>query len=423
MRLLIATDAFPPVCGGSGWSTYELARGMRRRGHEIVIVQPYSERAPKPVGYDGFEVIAVPAFAPPVPFIRNYFRNERLYRRLAVFLARVIRDERIDLIHAQHVLTGPPAVDAARATGVPSICTVRDYWPACYWGDLIKNHGDDGLCPGCSALAMTECVRPHAGAAWPLALPAIPYMRANLRRKQQGLSGADVVIAVSRWMAGDLRRRVPALADTRVEAIPNAVDVAGVRATVDGTTPPMAGPYAVFAGKLARNKGARALVEVARAARLTIPLVVIGDGPDREFLSQAAAAGGCDIRLLGWLDRDAVFRWLHHASFMVFPSGWHEPLSRVLIEASALGIPTAAMNTGGTSDILVDEETGLLSESVGALAEDVARLAADPELRARLGAAAGRRAESQFDFPVVIARMERLYQDVITAFPHRHPGV
>ena len=35
MRILIPTDAFPPVCGGSGWSTYELARGLRARGHDV----------------------------------------------------------------------------------------------------------------------------------------------------------------------------------------------------------------------------------------------------------------------------------------------------------------------------------------------------------------------------------------------------
>jgi glycosyltransferase involved in cell wall biosynthesis len=422
MRILIATDAFPPVCGGSGWSTYELARGLRRRGHHLVIVQPFSERAPTPTGYDGFAVIGVPAFAPRVPFVRNYFRNELFYRRLADFLYAIIRDEHIDLVHAQHVLTGPPAVGAARAAGVPSVCTVRDYWPACYWGDLIRDDTADGLCPACSPSSMVRCVRPHAGAAWPLAIPAIPYMRANLRLKQRGLRRADVVIAVSRWMAADLRRRVPLLADTRMETIPNAVDVAGVRAAVRDTPPPMAGPYAVFAGKLARNKGVRALVDVVRDARLGMPLVVIGDGPDREFLADAARREGYDIRLLGWLDRDAVFRWLYHASFMVFPSGWHEPLSRVLIEASALGVPTAAMDTGGTSDILTDGETGLLSSSVGELAGDVGRLAADEGLRRRLGAAAGARAESHFDFPVVIDRMERLYHDLVAEFRARQPG-
>ena len=32
MNILIATDAFPPVCGGSGWSTFELARALRATG-------------------------------------------------------------------------------------------------------------------------------------------------------------------------------------------------------------------------------------------------------------------------------------------------------------------------------------------------------------------------------------------------------
>jgi glycosyltransferase involved in cell wall biosynthesis len=422
MRILIATDAFPPVCGGSGWSTYELARGLRRRGQEVVVVQPFSERTPPPPGYDGFDVVGVPAFAPRVPFVRNYFRNERFYQRLAVLLRTMIRDQHIELVHAQHVLTGPPSVQAAQSAGIPSICTVRDYWPVCYWGDLVRNTGADGLCPACSATAMTECVRPHAGRAWPLAIPAIPYMRSNLRLKQHGLSGADLVIAVSRWMASDLRRRSPQLADTRIETIPNAVDVTGVRAAVRGSSRPIEEPYAVFAGKLARNKGVGALVDVVRNARLTIPLVVIGDGPERAVLAEAAARGAANIKFVGWLDRDEVFRWLHHASFMVFPSGWHEPLSRVLIEASALGVPVAAMDTGGTSDIVSDGETGLLSRSIDQLASDAARLAADPELRQRLGTAAGKRAESQFDFPVVIDRMEALYSDVIARFRARRQG-
>ena len=62
MRILIATDAFPPVSGGSGWSTFELARGLRARGHHLIVVKPYSGSAPKP--YDGFDLIGFPASAP-----------------------------------------------------------------------------------------------------------------------------------------------------------------------------------------------------------------------------------------------------------------------------------------------------------------------------------------------------------------------
>ena len=92
MRILIATDAFPPVAGGSGWSTYELAKGLRARGHHVAVVRTYSERDAVPGEYDGFAVVGFPAFAPPVPFVRNYIRNERLYERLGSYLTDVIQD-------------------------------------------------------------------------------------------------------------------------------------------------------------------------------------------------------------------------------------------------------------------------------------------------------------------------------------------
>jgi glycogen(starch) synthase len=423
MRILIATDAFPPVSGGSGWSTYELARGLRARGHHVFIVRTYAERDPVPAAYDGFSVTGFPAFAPPIPFLRNYVRNERMYPRLSRHLADVIRKEKIDLIHGQHVLTGLPAVMAARRTGIPSVCTVRDYWPVCYWGDTLADPGAGMVCPGCSATAMTRCLRPRTGAAWPATLPAIPYMRRNLRRKQAGLAHADAIVAVSGFIASALRARAPELKRSRIEAIPNGVDVPGVRADADATPRPMPEPYAVYVGKLARNKGAHALVDVAERAHLAMPLIVIGDGPERRSLEQAAAAAGRDVRILGWRERRDVFQWLRHAELLVFPSVWPEPLSRVLIEASALSVPIAAVHTGGTADIIVDEETGLLSDSVEGLVQDVRRLAGDAALRARLGRAAAERAAAQFDIPVVLGRMEALYQQLVDASHRNHHAI
>ena len=104
-------------------------------------------------------------------------------------------------------MTALPAIEAARAARVPVVCTVRDYWPVCYWSDLIHTRSGLLLCPECTAANMTRCVRPRAGAAWPLALPLIPYMRANLARKQATLADADAVIAVSHRIADDLRAR------------------------------------------------------------------------------------------------------------------------------------------------------------------------------------------------------------------------
>lgn len=410
MRILIATDAFPPIAGGSGWSTYELARGLRARGHEITIVQPYEEQPPLP--YGGFDVVGFPFSAPHVPFVRNYFRNERLYSRFADYLADLARKHRIEIVHAQHELTGPAAIRAAHAVGIPSVCTVRDYWPLCYWSDLMRDPIEGTHCPRCSASSMVQCLQPRVGGVWPLSTAAIPYMRSNLQLKQRDLASADAIVAVSSQVAEYLRARSSQLSRARIEVLPNGVDVAEVRALIAASRRPLDTPYALFIGKLAHNKGVGALREVVERAKLTMPLVVIGDGPERATLLSAASRANVDIRVMEWLDRSEVFRWLGHAALLVFPSNWPEPLSRVLIESSALGVPIAAMNTGGTPDVVVDEVTGLLSGSVQELADDVTRLALNEALRHKLGAAAAARAKELFDLPIVVHRFEALYADV-----------
>jgi glycosyltransferase involved in cell wall biosynthesis len=414
VRILIATDSFPPGCGGSGWSTYEVARGLRRRGHDLTIVQPVlADRVTSGRRYDGFAVEEFPFHAPPYPYLRNYWKNERLHRALEPLLQRMVRERGIDLIHAQHVLTGLPSIRAASVAGVPSVCTVRDYWPVCYWSDLILDYGDERLCPACSAGMMTRCVGPRAGRAWPLALPMIPYMLSNLARKRRGLAAADAIVAVSSTIASDIQARAPEIRQTRVEIIPNPVDLAGVRQIAGASPRPMPDPYALYVGKLAPNKGVSKLWRALSYVKLPYPLIIVGDGPDRPKLEGEAAKHGHDVRFVGWLPREQVFGWMKHAELLVFPSHGPESLSRVLLESAALGVPIAAMNTGGTPDIIRHEETGLLSRDADELGSHVARLVTDRQLARRLGDAAREHVTAAFSTDHVIARLEALYRELI----------
>jgi glycosyltransferase involved in cell wall biosynthesis len=297
---------------------------------------------------------------------------------------------------------------------VPVVCTIRDYWPVCYWADLIHDPAASSLCPACSPAMMCRCIRPRAGAAWPLALPMIPYMAANLARKRAALARADALIAVSSAIADDLCARAPELAAaTRIERIPNPVDIAKLRIEGRSGARPLDGPYAIYVGKLAPNKGVDHLIAAVRGAGLDWPLVVIGEGPLRRSLETEAGTAGIDARFTGWLPREETLRWIASASMLVFPSKGPESLSRVLIEAAALGIPLAAMNTGGTTDIIEDDVSGLLSSSPDEFAGDIARLRQDAELRSALGRAAAARVESRFDAPLVVGRTEALYSELI----------
>jgi glycosyltransferase involved in cell wall biosynthesis len=240
----------------------------------------------------------------------------------------------------------------------------------------------------------------------------IPYMRANLARKRSGLARADAVIAVSSRIAEDLRVRAPVLAQTRIEVIPNPVNVAALRADAAGaarTSP----PYALYLGKLAPNKGTSYLVDVVTKADLDWKLIIAGDGPDRPAIERSARASGRPIEFRGWVDKTEAGRLLAGASMLIFPSRGPESLSRVLTEASALGVPIAAMDTGGTRDIIEPGATGLLSGTPDGLAADVRRLRSDAALRRQLGEAARRKIEREFDSGTVIARIERLYLELL----------
>jgi glycosyltransferase involved in cell wall biosynthesis len=421
MNILVPTDAFPPVCGGSGWSTYELARGLRARGHHVSIVKAVPGRASgvTETSYDGFRVREFGAPAPNVPYLRNYYKSEKLTASLTDYLLALLRTDPQDVVHAQHVMTTLAGIAAAKAAGVPAVATVRDYWPVCYWSDLLQTREGLDLCPACTSGNMRICIQPRAGAVWAAALPMIPYMRANLDAKRAGLARADAVIGVSSRIASDLRARAPELAETRIEVIPNPVNVAALRDAADRQRGTGGAPYALYLGKLAPNKGTRYLVDVVTKADLDWKLIVAGDGPDRAALEQQARASGRGIEFRGWVDKEESTRLLAGASLLIFPSRGPESLSRVLIEASALAVPIAAMETGGTRDIVEPGVTGLLSPTPDELARDVNRLRHDPALRTRLGDAARHKIERDFDADRVVARIERLYEDLARATERR----
>jgi glycosyltransferase involved in cell wall biosynthesis len=114
----------------------------------------------------------------------------------------------------------------------------------------------------------------------------------------------------------------------------------------------------------------------------------------------------------GWASREDVLRALARASALVFPSLWPEPLSRVLLEALALGTPVAAMDTGGTREILEHEQSGLVVERADELAEALRRLVEDAALRERLREGARARAQA-FAPATLVPRYEAVYRTLL----------
>jgi glycosyltransferase involved in cell wall biosynthesis len=308
------------------------------------------------------------------------------------------------VVHAQHSLSALGCLAGAAAAHVA--VTVRDHWPVCFWSTRISQ---GALCPACGLAPMTRCVRGRVPAPGVLAWAAIPYMREDLRQKRAALARAGATLAVSEAVAGELR----AAGVPRVVVIPNVVDPVETRALAE---PPPSFPlperFLLFVGKLEENKGARLLVPAVAAARTGLPLVVLGEGTLTHALKFEAASREIPFLQHGWAHRGDVLGAMARATALVFPSLWPEPLSRVLLEALAIGTPMAAMDTGGTREILQDDVSGLLAADVGGLAAAVARLAGDAALCARLAEAARLRAEA-FSPAALVPRYEDVYKRLL----------
>ena len=384
MRIRLVSEVYPPRAGGAGWSVRALALGLREAGHSVSVLTT----SPGPEDMDGLEV-------------RRLTVTGR--KRLAVPRAFAARLQEVEdgVVHAQHSLSalGALAGRGARRVAV----TVRDHWPVCFWSTRISRGAP---CPECGLVPMTRCVTGHVPAPAPLSWGAIPYMRRDLALKRAALGRAGATLAVSESIAAELR----AAGVPRVQVIPNVVDALETRALAEG--PPsfeLPARFLLFVGKLEENKGARLLVPAVAAARTGLPLVILGEGSLAHALKFDAASAGVELIVRGWAHREDVLRAMGRATVLVFPSLWAEPLSRVLLEALALGTPIAAMDTGGSGEILEDGKSGLLVGDAAGLGEAVARIAADDALRARLGEGARARAAA-FAPAALVPRYEGVYR-------------
>lgn len=423
MQILLPTDVFPPRSGGAGWSAHALALALQARGHRVTAVVP---RAGAP-GVTRADVLGVAAVgygyrAPPIPFLKNYWRHERLWPGLAALLEQEARRTPAGeplVIHAQHVQVTPAAVLAGQRLGAPVVVTIRDHWPWDYFATGL--HADRLPYPRQTAASLATDFAARLGPLrGQVALAALPYVLAHLRRRQRFLAQAQAVIAVSRYIAGRLEGIV---APERLHIIPNMVDTGAVdRALAE---PPRSvapdQPFLLFVGKLERNKGAHLLIEIFRAyaqggglERLP-PLLVAGNGPLRGELERELGGLGVRVRLLEWTEHDEVLRLMARCTALLFPSAWGEPLSRVALEASACRAPIIAMPTGGTPDLLEDGVNGALERTGAGFAARLRALLQQPELRRRLGQAARARIEERFSTERVTARYEQLYRSLLTS--------
>jgi glycosyltransferase involved in cell wall biosynthesis len=157
------------------------------------------------------------------------------------------------------------------------------------------------------------------------------------------------------------------------------------------------------------------LFEAARLLRdrgVSFRLVAVGQGPLEDEIRSLRARLDLDdhVVLLGY--RDDAVRVMSGCDVFTLASD-HEGIPVAVMEALALGLPVVATRVGGVSEAITDGVEGLLvpPRRPDLLADAWERVVCDEGLRARLAAAAARRAEA-FDVTTAVRRIEDVYRQV-----------
>jgi glycosyltransferase involved in cell wall biosynthesis len=446
MRLLLITDAYPPLIGGADRQVQMLGQAMRQAGHAVTVATPWQAGLLRREQDDGVEVVRIRPLTTRLPFFSRdpARRHHPPFPDPATTLAlrRLIDRTRPDVIHSYGWITYSAAA-ALTGSPIPLVVSARDYGYVC----AVRNylHYQGAVCSGPAPLKCLRCAAftytaDEAGNA----VLGRSGGRVTAGHRLRGSAKALAAVGGTFLGRGLLRRRVAAIHSTSRfvnsvmrehllgESAPAVIEriipsflppeARGPTAGAPTAGAPIADaallsrlpaePYLLFVGSVLPQKGIWPLLGAyGRLRRPVPPLVLLGP---TSYKSPATFPPG--VVALGPTSHATVLAAWDRALLGVVPSVGAEAFGNVVTEAMSRGRAVVASRLGGIVDIILDGESGLLVPAGDevALAAAMQRLLDDAELRERLGAAARVRIE-RFQAARVLPQFEQLYRDVLEA--------
>lgn len=366
MRVLIVTESFLPQINGVSNSVRHVCDRLIARGHQVMVIAP----GPGADSYRQCPVVRVRSFELP------------RYHAFPVGLPdpaieRAMRSFGPDVVHlASPIVLGAAGQRVASRLGIPTV--------AVYQTDVAAFARQYGI--HATAVVDRWVGRLHRRASRTL-VPSVAS-RDHLRR----LGVTDLHL----WRRG-----------VSLDVFDPAHRDDALRGSWTGTDP--SATIVGYVGRLAPEKQVRRLLGL-----VSVPgtrLVVVGDGPEREWLERRLP-GAVFTGMLSGRDLARAF-----ASLDVFVhTGESETFCQTVQEAQASGVAVVAPAAGGPLDLVEDRSTGLLYPAGGVdqVRERVVELVGDPGLRTHLAHHARRSVATRSWRSVVDQLLDEHYAAVVT---------
>lgn len=181
----------------------------------------------------------------------------------------------------------------------------------------------------------------------------------------------------------------------------------------------------VSVSRLVPRKGMDVMIDAASRlapARPDLIVAIAGEGRDRGRLERRVRSTSAPVRLLGRV-ADADLARLYGCAdvfAMLCRNRWggreQEGFGIVFLEAAACGVAQVAGDSGGAAEAVADGETGVVvrrPRDVGAVTAALSSLLDDPQLRARMGEAARRRAVGRFSYDRLAEGLQKAIEEAM----------
>lgn len=370
LRVALVTSSYNFIADGVALTLNRLVAYLESHGVEVLIFAP---TAAEPAFDHEGAVVPVPSF--PLPARPEY----RLALGMAGYVKRQLLDFKPDIIHiAVPDLLGHAALRLAKKNSIPVVASyhtryetyLRHYWYLAPLEGLLK-----------------RILRRFYGACREVYLPSDSTRAALLA---DGLADN-----FKPWPRGiDMTRFAP---DKRSPAWRARHGIGADELVI------------LHVSRLVREKRLDTLTDAL--GRITVPhrVVIVGDGPDRDF-AQAALPHAIFAGFLGGEELASAYA---SSDIFVFPSD-SESFGNVTLEAMASGLPCVCADATGSRSLVAPGETGFLvdADDPAGFADKISALAADSALRQRMGQAARMRALT-FSWDETMARMLGYYKALL----------
>jgi starch synthase len=248
--------------------------------------------------------------------------------------------------------------------------------------------------------------------------------------EKSAYESADAIIAVSDGIRADVLAAYPNVDPAKVVTIRNGVDVDRFKPTSDPallTELGISGRYAIFVGRITRQKGLAHLLRAWQNVPAEFGLVLAAGSPDEEIIGNEVKALIEELQktrpnviwIPDMLPHEKLCALLTAADLFICPS-IYEPLGIVNLEAMACETAVLATRVGGIPEVVADGSTGKLVNFSGdgaaleaELLSAIIELMNQPALLKQYGEAGRKRAAAEFGWPAVARATLALYQSLI----------